>query len=316
MTPLSLAAAYAIDIVVGDPPSLPHPVRGIGWLIQTFENWTRHLLPSHERVAGTLTVLGTLAVTALVVGGTCALADRLAPRAGIALSILWMASGFATRSLSDHARRVAQDLARGDLPAARKSVGCIVGRDTGDLDTGDISRAAIESVAESTVDGILSPLFFALVGGPVGLWVFKATSTCDSMIGHKDARYLRFGTFGARLDDVLNYIPARLSCLLFPVAAWIAGADARNAWRVALRDHGKHASPNAGIPEAAMAGSLNIRLGGPATYDGTRSDNPVFGAEFRGPTPSDVTRAIHLLWIVSLLALLASVAILHTLRFI
>lgn len=311
MTPLPLAAAYLIDVVVGDPRNLPHPVCAIGWLITFFEKWTRRLLPGKERVAGFTTVAGTLAVTSGVVGGTCALAGRIDPRAGLAVSILWLASGFATRSLSDHARRVARDLARGDLAAARRSVGHIVGRDTGNLDHREISRATVESVAESTVDGVISPLFFAVIGGPVGLWIFKAASTCDSMIGHKDERYIRFGTFGARLDDVLNYLPARLAFLLFPLAAWIARADPGKAWRVARRDHAMHASPNAGIPEAAIAGALNVRLGGPVTYDGVPSDHPVFGAEFREAEPEDIPRAVRILWIVSLLSLLAGLAVLH-----
>lgn len=316
MNPLTLAAAYLIDVVVGDPQRLPHPVRAIGWLINVLERWTRRLMPRRERAAGFITVLGALAMTFLVVGGSCTLATRLDPRAGLAISILWLASGFATRSLSDHARQVSRDLHRGDLPAARRSVGHIVGRDTDTLDCREISRATVESVAESTVDGVVSPLFFAVLGGPVGLWIFKAVSTCDSMIGHKDERYIRFGTFGARLDDALNYIPARLAFLLFPLAAWIAHADPRKAWHVAKRDHTRHASPNSGIPEAAIAGALNVRLGGPATYEGIPFSNPVFGAEFREAEPADIPRAIRMLWIVSLLALLAGLAALHAMRFI
>lgn len=305
-----LAAGYLLDILVGDPPRLPHPVRGVGWMIATLETLTRRWWPRHERLAGTVTVLLTLAVTALTVGGSCALAAAVDPWAGAVLTVLWLALGFSTRSLSDHARRIAVALANGDLPAARTRVGMIVGRDTAALDAGGISRAAVESVAESTVDGVLSPLFFAILGGPVGLWLFKAVSTCDSMIGHKDARYIRFGTFGARLDDVFNYLPARLALVLFPAAAALTGADSRQAWRIGLRDHHRHASPNAGIPEAAMAGALNIRLGGPATYDGLVSDNPTFGEEFPAPAPADVTRSIRLMWCVSFMAFAIGLAVL------
>lgn len=316
MTPLPLAVAYLIDVVVGDPKRLPHPVCAIGWMIHFLEKWTRRLMPGRERTAGFLTVIGTLAVTVLLVGGSCALAGRMDPLAGLAVSILWLASGFATRSLSDHARQVARDLDRGDIPSARISVGHIVGRDTGNLNSHEISRATVESVAESTVDGVVSPLFFAVLGGPVGLWIFKAVSTCDSMIGHKDERYIRFGTFGARLDDVLNYIPARLAFLLFPLAAWMARADPRRAWHVARRDHAMHASPNSGIPEAAIAGALHVRLGGPATYDGIPVFNPVFGAEFREAEPKDIRPTIRMLWIISLLSVLAGLAALHAVRFI
>lgn len=315
MTALQLASAFFLDAILGDPPRLPHPVSAIGWLIATMERWTRRLLPGRERTAGTITVLVTLGFTALVVGGSCALACRIHPLAGSAAAIAWLASGFATRSLSDHARRVAADLARGDIQAARSSVGRMVGRDTGHLDSSGVSRAAIESVAESTVDGVFSPLFFAVLGGPVGLWLFKAASTCDSMIGHKDARYIRFGTFGARLDDVLNFIPARLAFLLIPAAAWLIRANARNAWRTALRDHRLHASPNAGIPEAAMSGALNVRLGGPVTYDGIPAGNPVFGAGFRPPEPGDISRSIRILWVSSLLAFAAGAGVLSAASF-
>ncbi len=316
MTAFHLAVAFLLDAIIGDPPRLPHPVCAIGRMIVALERVTRRCLPRYERTAGVLTVVVTLAATALVVGASCILARRMHPLAGAIVSTAWLAMGFATRSLRDHGRRVADDLARGDIAAARTSVGRMVGRDTDRLDAGGISRAAVESIAESTVDGVLSPLFFAVVGGPVGLWVFKAASTCDSMIGHKDERYIRFGTFGARLDDVLNYIPARLALFLFPAAAWLANADPRSAWRVARRDHHRHASPNAGIPEAAAAGALNIRLGGPVTYDGVRSDNPVFGGEFRAPEPSDIERSIRILGICSLLALAAGILLLGVADFI
>jgi adenosylcobinamide-phosphate synthase len=302
ITPLELAAAFALDVLFGDPAWFPHPVRGIGWLINTFETWTRKRI-RNERAAGVVTVLLTLAVTGAVVAATCLLARRAHPWAGHAVTVGWLYLGLSTRSLSDHVRRIMRDLTLPTPDAARRSVGHIVGRDTARLDAGGISRAAIESVAESTVDGILSPLFFAVLGGPVLLWLFKAASTCDSMIGHMDARYIRFGTFGARLDDVLNYLPARLAFFLFPAAAGLTGQNAAAAWRIARRDHGNHASPNAGVPEAAMAGALGVRLGGPTTYEGEVVDKPPFGAEFRPPQPDDISAALRLMWVVALLGL-------------
>lgn len=303
ITPLELAAAFALDLLFGDPDWFPHPVRGIGRLIARLEALTRRLI-AHERTAGVLTVLLTLAVTGAVVSGTCFLASRIHPWAGHAITVAWLYLGFSARSLSDHARRVAVDLRTNSLEAARRSVSHIVGRDTATLDASGVSRAAIESVAESTVDGILSPLFFAILGGPVLLWLFKATSTCDSMIGHKDARYLRFGTFGARLDDVLNYLPARLAFFLFPMAALFTGGHPGACWIVAWRDHRHHASPNAGVPEAAMAGALGVRLGGPTVYEGEVVNKPPFGAEFRDAQPADIPAALNLMWGVSAIALL------------
>jgi adenosylcobinamide-phosphate synthase len=307
ITPLELIAAFALDLVFGDPEWFPHPVRGIGWLIARFETLTRRHV-ANERRAGVLTVLLTLTVTGAVVSGSCLLAGRIHPWAGHAATIGWLYLGFSVRSLADYTRRVAVDLRNNSLEAARRSVARIVGRDTATLDASGVSRAAIESVAESTVDGILSPLFFAVLGGPVLLWVFKATSTCDSMIGHKDARYLRFGTFGARLDDVLNYVPARLAFLLFPAAAWVTGGRPKACWIVAWRDHGHHASPNAGIPEAAIAGALGVRLGGATAYEGEVIDKPPFGGEFRAPQPADISVALRIMWAVSLLGLLLGIA--------
>jgi adenosylcobinamide-phosphate synthase len=302
ITPLELGAAFLLDVIVGDPERLPHPVRGIGRLIATFERETRKIF-THERLAGVLTVLLTLLVTGVVVGATCAAAHHLHPGFGSVVTIAWLYLGLATRSLSDYTRRVYRDLRDGDLERARQSVAHIVGRDTARLDRHEVSRAAIESVSESAVDAVLSPLCFAVLGGPVGLWIFKAVSTCDSMIGHKDARYIRFGTFGARLDDALNYLPARLSLILFPAAAALTGEDAVSCWRVARRDRHHHASPNSGIPEAATAGALRVRLGGPTLYEGELVNKPPFGGEFRLPEPGDIPRAIRLMWAISLLGL-------------
>lgn len=299
---LLLLCAYLLDLAVGDPDWFPHPVRGIGRLIQGGERVTRRWW-RNERLAGALTVVWVVSVTGLVVWGSL----RAAAWAGAgwydAVAVGWLYLGLSTRSLSDHVRQVARDLRAGDLPAARRSVARIVGRDTAALDASGVSRAAIESVAESAVDGVVAPLFFAALGGAPLLWIFKAVSTCDSMIGYKDARYRRFGTVGARADDVLNFVPARLALCLFPLAALLTGASARGAWHIAWRDRRHHASPNAGIPEAAMAGALHVRLGGPASYGGEMEDKPYFGAEFEPPQPRDVARAIRVMWIVSLLAL-------------
>lgn len=309
ITPLELGAAFTLDLLLGDPERFPHPVRGIGWLIAAFEALTRRHL-RNERAAGAVTVLLTLAVVCGAVAGTCLLGAWAHPWVGRAVTIAWLYFGFSARSLSDHVRRVLRDLVHGTIEAARRSVAAIVGRDTARLDAGEVSRAAIESVAESTVDGVLSPLCFAVLGGPVALWAFKAVSTCDSMIGHMDERYIRFGTFGARLDDVLNYLPARLAFVLFPAAALLTGRDATSCWRVARRDHRHHASPNAGVPEAAMAGALRVRLGGPTAYDGELVDKPPFGAEFRRPAPADIAPALRIMWTVAMLGLALGLAIL------
>jgi adenosylcobinamide-phosphate synthase len=304
MHPLDVLVAVALDAALGDPEWLPHPVRYIGRLINALERFTRRRW-RNERVAGTLTILGVIGVTAGVVGGSLVVVGIF----GCAwlmhvVVVAWTYLGLSARSLADEARRVQRDLGRGDLAAARCSVARIVGRDTQTLDAAGVSRAVIESVAENTVDGILTPLFFAALGGPVALWIFKAISTGDSMIGHKDERYLRFGTAAARLDDAANFVPARLAAFLFALAALFTGHHAADAWRVAWRDRGHHDSPNAGIPEGAMAGALRCRLGGAATYGGVAIDHPPFGAEYPPPEPWQIRSAIVMMWVVALLGTL------------
>lgn len=303
MPVLELLVAYLLDLMIGDPRWLPHPVQGIGRLIRDLEPPLRRYFP-HERTAGTLLVLLVIGITVGTVCLTLWAAALAGPWCGSTVSVVWLYFGLATRSLWSHTRQIDRDLARGDLAAARRSVSRIVGRDTANLNSSEVSRATVESIAESTVDGILAPLFFIALGGAPLLWLFKAASTCDSMIGYRNERYIRFGTFGARLDDVLNYLPARLGFLLFPIAAFTAGESPRACWLIARRDHTHHDSPNAGIPEAAMAGALQIRLGGPTVYDGEVAHKEFFGAEFRIPEPHDISRALRIMLLTSLLSCL------------
>jgi adenosylcobinamide-phosphate synthase len=300
MHPLELLAAVILDAVLGDPEWFPHPVRYVGRLIATLERWTRGAW-RNERLAGTVTILVAIAVTGGVVWGTLAAARAVHVWLGHVVAVGWTYLGLSARCLADEGWRVYRDLARGDLAAARQSVARIVGRDTATLDESGVSRAAIESVAENTVDGILTPLFFAGLGGPVALWVFKAMSTGDSMIGHLDARYRRFGTVAARLDDVANFVPARLAPPLFAAAALLTGHSAVSAWRVAWRDRRHHASPNAGLPEAAMAGALRVQLGGPSVYDGEVVAHEPFGGEYPLPGPRHVRAAVVVMWVVTAL---------------
>lgn len=303
-----LVLACLLDALLGDPRWLPHPVRGIGLLIRKGEDVTRRLL-RNEYAAGGLTVLVAVAASWGVVWATLDLAARLSPWAEAAVSVLWLYLGLAARGLDQAGAKVLHALEAGDLPAARASLGDIVGRDTAALDEAGISRAAIESVAENTVDGILSPLFFALIGGAPLLWAFKAVSTCDSMIGYRTDRYLRFGRVGARLDDAANFLPARLCFALFPAAAWLGRAFPGTCLKVALRDWRLHASPNAGIPEAAMSGALRVRLGGPAWYDGEREDKPWFGGEYPDPGREHIRKCRALMWTASVLFLIVSASV-------
>ncbi|MBN2645940.1 MAG: cobalamin biosynthesis protein CobD, partial [Desulfuromonadaceae bacterium] len=228
------------------------------------------------------------------------------PLVGDGVAIVLLYTTLATRSLTQHARQVQQPLDAHDLVRARQHVAWMVGRDTEHLDEGEITRATVESVAENSVDGVTAPLLFAFMGGPIGAMVYKAINTLDSTFGYKNERYLQFGWAAARLDDVANFIPARLTALMVPVAAKIIGLDGRQAWVMWQRDRQQHPSPNGGQTEAAMAGALNVRLGGENSYFGVPSCRPTMGDAQQDLCSRHIGEVIHLMWTTS--ALVASAA--------
>jgi len=268
-----LAAALA-EGAAGYPERLharlPHPVAWVAALIHALAaRLNRPAWPGAARRAGGV---ATLLLVAGVAGAAGWALDRVFANTlqGALLAALVGSLGLAARSLHDHVDAVAQALADDDLPAARLAVARIVGRDTAGLDASGAAAAALESLAESFNDGVVAPLFWFLVGGLAGLFAYKAVNTADSLIGHKEPPFRHFGWAAARTDDLMNLVPARL-------AGALIAAVGRRGWRVMLRDAGKHASPNAGWPEAAMAAALEVRLGGPVAYDGVVHDRPVFG---------------------------------------
>lgn len=288
--PWVVLAAAGLEGLFGYPARLharlPHPVVWIGAAIAAAERaWNRPQFSDLARRA-----LGVVAVA--LIAGCAALAgwliERVGRRAGlgVVLVILLGALGLAARSLYDHVARVRAALRSGDLPAARAAVGMIVGRDVDALDEEGVAAAALESLAESFNDGVVAPLFWFLLGGLPGLFAFKAVSTADSMIGHMEPRWRAFGWAAARTDDVMNLIPARLAGLLLCLCAG-KGVIAMT------REAGRHASPNAGWPEAAMAAALGRRLGGPAIYDGRVHQRPVFGIAV-APEAADLGRGLSL----------------------
>lgn len=285
--------ALGLEALVGYPEfvnsHLPHPVIGVGAVISALErSWN-----TSDRSEGARRGLGVL--TLALVGGGAALAGYLATCAagrggkfGETAQAIMATAGLAQRSLWDHVSAVLAPLERGDLPAARAAVSWIVGRDTQDLDEAGVTAAALESLAESFNDGVVAPALWLALGGLPGLCAYKAVNTADSMIGHMEPRWRSFGWAAARTDDVLNLIPARAAGALLVIAGGGGGA-----WKTMVRDAGKHASPNAGWPEAAMAGVLGVRLGGPAAYDGEMmSDRPVFG-DGRPPNAADLRRGLQ-----------------------
>lgn len=290
-----LALACVLDAVAGDPAWLPHPVRLMGAAIAWGER-RFNAAGTGSRSGGALLALGI--VGAAIVAG--AAAQRSVP-----IAIVLGASTLATRDLLAEVSAVADALERESLEHARARVARIVGRDTAALDAAGVARAAIETLAESACDGVVAPLFWFAVGGLPAALGFKAASTLDSMIGHRETRYLRFGAFAARLDDVLNFIPARVTALFIA----FAGRAPLRVLAVARADAPRHASPNAGWPEAAIAAALDLRLGGPNTYGGMLHTGPVFNAAGGAPDAPAIRRALRVTAVAMLAAELAAIVV-------
>jgi adenosylcobinamide-phosphate synthase len=303
-----ILTAVALDLLFGDPRWFPHPVRFIGRLAAALESPLRKGMPN-ARAAGVLTAL----LVILVTGGITAVlifgAVYLNPALGNAVSILILYTSFAAKDLIDHSHEVSVALQRDDLSHARLRVSWMVGRDTENLDETGVVRAAVESVAENTVDGITAPLFFAVVFGPVGVMAYKAVSTLDSTFGYKNERYIDFGRASAKIDDFANYLPARLTMPFIVLAAFIVRLYPGNALRICLRDHKKHASPNSGIPESAMAGALGIQLGGPVTRNGKYTEMPLLGDPISPLTRENIPQVNRLAIATMLLFAIASICI-------
>jgi len=294
---LFILIAILLDLIFGDPRWYPHPVRLIGALATALERFWRKIF-TNARTAGVFTVFFVLLISC----GSIVLLLWLASVAiwlQTVLAVLLLYSLIAVRDLLRHSKEVYASLYPvQNIEEARKRVGCIVGRDTQGLDGGQVVRACVETVAENMVDGITAPLFWALVGSvfapwtplsavamaAVGMLAYKCINTMDSMFGYKNERYLNFGWASARLDDLVNMLPARLSGAMIVLAAYVLGMDGRGSFRIYRRDRGNHASPNAGHPEAAIAGALQVKLGGPSSY---------FGGIVEKPTIGDADKELH-----------------------
>ena len=295
----ALIAGFLLDLLLGDPEWLYHPVRLIGKYISIAEKRLRARGGNLRKSAVLLTVSTVLLtmISAALILGLLQAAGRIPLFIGMAV-LDWM--GIAVTCMAREARDVEKSFDRG-IDAARKQVARIVGRDTCKLNEEEIIKATVETVAENTTDGVISPIFWALLGGPVLLWGFKAASTLDSMVGYMDDRYRDIGWSSARLDDMLNFFPARLTALLMICAAFLTGMDGRNACRIVRRDHANHKSPNCAWSEAAAAGTLHIQLGGTNVYFGKPVAKPTIGDADRPAERKDIQRAICLLYGTSLL---------------
>lgn len=311
------AAAFLLDTLFGDPRSSLHPVVLIGRLISFFE---RCLYPSREAGHGSLILRGALvAGLVLFVTGFAAYALMQAaaaldgPLGEAAMGAVILYFTITPRALARDGLEIARLLRAGDIPKARQRLSWIVGRDTDRLDESDIARGAVETIAENTTDGVLSPLFFFLLFGPVGAACYRAANTMDSMLGYKNERYLYFGRAAARLDDVLNYIPARITFLLFVLSSFLLGLDGRNAWKIGLRDAPKHPSPNGGYAEGPAAGALHVQLGGWNYYEGKPEFREYMGDPDRPLCGKDILRTLRLMYTATVLFIAAESAVLWVL---
>jgi len=283
-----LLAGVALDLAVGDPQWMPHPVRGIGWFARNCERVFRATLWP-LRVAGLL-------FWVVVVGSFTLLVWLTVQYGGVWCSIYWIYSLLACRDLDVEAGRVVSALIDRNEEEARKRLSWIVGRDTAQLTEPEMVRATIETVAENLSDAVIAPLFYLAMAGPAGMAAYKAINTLDSMVGYRDERYREFGWASARIDDAANYIPARLTALLIWIVALLPGFDAIRAFRVTLRDGGSQPSPNSGFPEAAVAGALGVQLGGLNYYRGKPSLKAALGNAIVPLEPSLFPRTRVLLY--------------------
>lgn len=315
---LAFLLGFFLDLLVGDPYWLPHPIRLIGSLILRLE---RHLLKAsgkqdnrNEWKKGVLLVMMVLIITgcvsALILGG----AYYIHPGFGVLIETIMTFQILATKSLRVESMRVYKCLKQEDLEAARQAVSMIVGRDTATLDEVGVAKAAIETVAENTSDGVIAPMLYTALGGPVLGFLYKAVNTMDSMIGYKNDKYLYFGRAAAKLDDIVNFIPARISAYLMIFSAFMSGKcfDGRNAFKIYKRDNRKHASPNSAQTEAVCAGALRIQLAGDASYFGKIVKKPYIGDAYRKVESEDIKRANRLMYLTAWLGELLCLLLLMT----
>ncbi|KPK01243.1 MAG: hypothetical protein AMK71_06300 [Nitrospira bacterium SG8_35_4] len=363
-----LVSAYIVDLIIGDPGKLPHPVRGIGWCIEKAEHMLRKKMvysdyrelstehrakESRERLAG-IVLVSFIAGSTFVFFSVVSMTLMHSPFAGlfsyasILIYIYLLATTVATRELVSAGQQVIHEINTGHVSKAREKLGMIVGRDTESLDRKGIIRATIETLSENSSDGIIAPMFYFAIGGLPLAMTYKAINTLDSMVGYKNERYLNFGWASARLDDIANFVPARITGSIVVIASFMVGAfqcgvqnssrwfemlrtaqplqhagkyssdihriSGMDALRIMLRDGGRHASPNSGIPEAAMAGALGVKLGGPSTYGGVVSEKPFIGAERSHAEPFYVDAskmALTITKLTSVLGLFAALIILY-----
>ena len=307
MMALDIILAFALDLAIGDPAYLPHPVRAIGKAAEALE---RLLLrpgrrPAHDRAMGVLLALSVpLAVFFVSYYAVLLAGTALGSLSARALTVYLAYTTISAKGLADAAREVVYPLKAGDIEGARRALSAIVGRDTGGLDEDGVARGAVETVAENTSDGVVAPLFYLALGGAPLALAYKAVNTLDSMVGYRSEKYRYFGWAAARADDLANFIPARLTGLLMAAASYVLGGvySWEDSLRILKRDRKNHPSPNSGHPEAAAAGALRVRLGGESSYSGVASVKPFIGDPEEPLTAGKIGDAVRLMYAAAFLA--------------
>jgi len=307
--PVQIGIAFLLDIMIGDPRWFPHPVRMIGVCIEYCEKVLRRLIPS-EQVGGIFLTFIIVIGTYLVTYQLLIFFYEIRWSLGILVSIIIIFFSLSTRDLLRETGNVLKALKSGNLKTARKNLSRIVGRDTQNLSEEQIATGCIETSAENIVDGIIAPLFYAFIGGPALAMAYKSINTLDSMVGYKNDKYIDFGRASAKLDDVANYIPARIAAIVLPIASYLCGANYSNSVKILKRDGRKHPSPNSGIPEAAIAGALGIRLGGPSVYNDVRSDKPFIGDPQRNVSFDDISSTSKIVVVSAIIAVVIGISVL------
>ena len=305
---MPLFIGFLLDLLIGDPYSLPHPIRLIGRLISVLEKFVRGRF-KNLTAGGVFLALTVLLLSAGTAFGVLFLCYRVNVWLGVAVESVMCYYMIAARCLQKESMKVFRAVSQNDTEKARKAVSMIVGRDTEVLDRDGIIRAAVETVAENTSDGVTAPIIYMALFGAVGGFFYKAANTMDSMIGYKNEKYEKLGKFAAKLDDVLNYIPSRLTALAMILSAFLLSFDGKNAWKIWRRDKRKHASPNSAQTESVCAGALDVRLAGDAWYFGELHKKEFIGDDIRPIENEDIRRANRLMYAASTIILIIFAAL-------
>ena len=303
---VALVMGYILDLIFGDPCWMPHPVRFIGNLISILEKVIRRFMPKTKRgeyIGGIILTVMVVSISMVIPLVIILMAKSINTYLALTVETFMCYQILATKSLKVESMKVYDELAKNDLPSARKAVSMIVGRDTKDLTFSGVAKAAVETVAENTSDGIIAPMIFIAIGGaPMGFF-YKAINTMDSMVGYKNEKYMNFGRFAAKLDDVVNYLPARISAYQMILSSFFLRYDYKNAFKIYKRDRYNHASPNSAQTESVCAGALDVQLAGNAYYFGKLYEKPTIGDNIREINYDDIKKANRLLYCTSFISI-------------